>query len=260
MIDLLLFENDASKALEAMAYGINSFLLDWEVLGKAERQQGFDTEIRPGTLADLEGLTALTGSFIWCRLNHYGRHTKDEVEAAIGAGAHGLLLPMVRSAEEVADFLAMTGSRCRTGILVETEAACGESRKIAKLPIDSVYFGLNDFAISRGDGSIFEAVLDGSVASMRKVFEGRRFGFGGLTAMDAGFPVPARLLIAEMARLDCDFTFLRRSFRRDIQSRSPKAVVDGIKATWIECRARSPEVVLSDRRELESFIQNVGVS
>jgi HpcH/HpaI aldolase/citrate lyase family len=260
MIDLMLFENSVPGSLAAMRYGISNFLVDWEVLGKAQRQDSYDTEIRPGTVADVEQMSALAGATVWCRINHYGSHTAAEVNAAIKAGASGVLLPMVRSADEVAEFLRLVGLRCRTGILIETEEAYRASHEIAKLPIDSVYFGLNDFAISRGGGSIFKAVADGSVAAIRNVFAGHRFGFGGLTAMDAGDPIPSRLLLAEMSRLDCHFTFLRRSFRKDIQTRDPAAVVRGITAMWTQCRNRRPEEVQRDRQELESLIHNVRTS
>jgi hypothetical protein len=257
MIDLLLFENDYEPAKVAIRYGVSTFLLDWEVMDKETRQLGFDTEIRPGTLADLERLVSIPGATLWCRLNRYGLHTKEEVDVAVAAGAHGLFLPMVSAVDEVARFLAAVNGRARTGILVETASAFQEADKLAKLPVDCVYFGLNDFAISRGGGSIFDAVLDGSVLAMRTAFVDKYFGFGGMTAMDAGNPVPARLLLAEMARLNCSFTFLRRSFRKDIRTRDPGSVVAGIRSGWTECRARNLAAILRDRQELEARLRDV---
>lgn len=138
-------------------------MLDWEYLGKTERQHGFDTEIEPVGTAELMAVSGVRGAAAWCRVNQEGPHTADEIEAAVAAGACGLFLPMVRNPAQVERFLRRVDGRCGVGLRVETEAAL---RCVADLPafqLDRLYFGLNDFAISRGGGSIFRAVLDGSV-------------------------------------------------------------------------------------------------
>jgi hypothetical protein len=257
MIDLFLFENEAPQAKHAMAHGIRHFLLDWEIVDKAERQKGFDTEIRPGTVDDLCALTAVPGGTTWCRINRYGLQTAREIDAAVAAGAEGLFLPMVTSLSEVEDFLRLVGARCATGIMVETVEAYAMARDLASLPLQRVYFGLNDFAISRGGGSIFRAVLDGSVERMREIFREQAFGFGGMTAIEAGDPLPARLLLEEMARLHCNYTFLRRSFRRDTRACCPGEVVAGIQAAWQRCRKRDAETIRRDRQILETRLHEL---
>jgi hypothetical protein len=258
VIELFLFENDAAAAPAAIAAGIRHFLVDWETLDKADRQRGFDTEIRPGTLEDLRGLAAVPGAEVWCRLNHHGPHTAAEVERAVAAGARGLFLPMVTARAEVEDLLRRIDGRCQAGILVETLEACAAARSLAELPLQRVYFGLNDFAISRGGGSIFRAVRDGTVARVREWFREAAFGFGGMTAVGGGSPVPAELLLQEMARLDCRYTFLRRSFRRDVTTRDPAEVVGGIQRAWERLRSRDPAVVRADRHALEARLDALG--
>lgn len=257
MIDLYLFENEAPKVENAMAHGIRHFLVDWEVVDKAERQKGFDTEIRPGTLEDLRGLAGVQGATTWCRINRFGEHTLSEVDAAVEVGAAGLFLPMATSPAEVEGFLRVIDGRCEAGILVETKEAFDAVNDLAKLPLQRVFFGLNDFAISRGGGSIFRALLDGAVEEARAAFETQAFGFGGMTAMEAGDPLPARMLLEEMARLDCQFTFLRRSFRRDVRGRDHSEVVAGIQSAWQRCLMRDEEAILHDHQALKARLHEI---
>jgi hypothetical protein len=257
-LDLMVVEHDEERVRELAAAGATSFLVDWEVMGKDLRQQGFDTEIRPGTPADLAVVAGVPGVAAWCRINRFGPHTAAEVETAVAAGAAGVFLPMVRTAAEVEAFLRLLDRRAGAGILVETVAALDCARDLAKLPLDRVYFGLNDFAIDRGGGPIFRAVLDGSVARARAAFPDVEFGFGGLTAIEAGAPVPCRYLLEEMARLDCRFTLLRRSFRRDLATREPRAVIAGLHAAWRACRARSASTAFEDHERLSTLLATLG--
>ena len=71
---------------------------------------------------------------------------------------------------DVDAFLRRLSGRAAAGILVETVEALACARASRASPRPRVYFGLNDFAISRGGGSLFRAVLDGSVARAREAF------------------------------------------------------------------------------------------
>ena len=185
-----------------------------------------------------------------CRLNRFGPRTAEEVDEALAAGADELLLPMVRSAQEVEFVLAHVDGRADTGILVETLAAVGAAAELARLPLSRVYVGLNDLAIERGTPSIFAPLADGLLGELRERFAAVRFGFGGLTLPDAGAPVPCRLLIGEIARLRADFTFLRRSFYRDVAGRNVEEEVPRILAAVEAAFAREPEAEARDREEL----------
>ncbi|MGW8178491.1 MAG: hypothetical protein ACWGQW_06970, partial [bacterium] len=105
----------------------------------------------------------------------------------------------------------------------------------------------------RKSPSIFDAVADGTVERVRAHFE-IPFGFGGLTLPDCGAPIPCRLLIAEMARLDSNFSFLRRSFHRDIRGKRMATEVPRIKRALAEALLRSPEVIEEEHRELLRLI------
>lgn len=256
-LELMLFETSGVGAKAMMAAGIRHFVIDWESIGKTERQKDFDTEIAPVGPQALSDVARWPGAQAWCRINGEGPHTPEEIEIAVGAGALGIFLPMVHTPAEVERFLRLVDGRCQVGILVETAAALGCVRSLAALPLDRVYFGLNDFAISRGGGSIFRAVLDGSVERAREAFAHIPFGFGGATAVDGGAPVPCARLLEEMARLDCHFVFLRRSFRRDVQRLGAARLTAEVAAYWQRCLARTAAEAALDRRALEQLLSKV---
>ena len=162
---------------------------------------------------------------------------------------------MVRCAADVERIVRVVDGRSQVGILVETVEALRCVRDLAAMPLDRVYFGLNDFAISRGGGNSFRAVLDGSVERAREAFADIPFGFGGITAVDAGSPVPCTRLIEEMARLRCAFSFLRRSFRRDVARLGQDVLIRGVRAYWNRCLDRAPEEVAADRLALDAELR-----
>jgi hypothetical protein len=258
-IELVLFTtgSSAEQVRAALDAGIRSFIVDWEWRDKEERQRGADTEINRDGPDALELLRRLGAPRRSCRLNRSGAWTAGEVETAIAAGATDLFLPMVQRPSEAADLLALAAGRCRAGVLVETAEGVAAAPELARLPLDQVYVGLNDLAISRGSSQIFLAVTDGTVAALRRAFAPRRFGFGGLTVVDGGAPVPCRLLLAEMVRLDCDFTFLRRSFRRDVRGRDMAAELTRIHALARQLRQRCPSEVEADQAALTAAVSAV---
>ena len=251
--ELFLFSTDPQTIRETIAAGAAGVIVDWEQAGKVERQRHADTEINDQTLADLHAVRAATSARVLCRVNGFGRTTEWEIEEAIAGGVDEILLPMVRAVDEVGVTLDLVRGRCGVGILVETVDAVEHAAMLARLPLSRVYVGLNDLMIDRGHASIFAAVMDGTVARVRSVFR-VPFGFAGLTLVDGGFPVPCRLLIAEMARLGCSFTFLRRSFHRDIRGRAIGEEVPRILQAMAAAAERSPTAVERDREDLSAAI------
>jgi hypothetical protein len=255
MLELVLFENEPESACAYLEAGIRSFLVDLEIIGKDQRQLGFDTEIRPGKLQDLQRIAALPGVSAWCRINRYGGHTQREVEHALEAGADVMILPMAESMTEIDAYLRLLDRRCRAGIMIETRACAALARELNQRPLDYAFFGLNDFAISRGGGLIFDALADGSVEAVNRALTGPRFGVGGLTDVRRGSPIPSARLVEEMERLGCGFTFLRRSFRRDARLIDPAVIVAGIRDYWAQCAARDHAQREADHRRLVAAIE-----
>lgn len=249
MFELLLFATEPNILKQAADAGIQGFIVDLESKGKQDRQANFDTQINSATFDDLRQVRKNTDHTVICRINGFGSWTKGEIEAAITAGADEIFLPMVCNPQEVIQTLDMIHNRCKLGILVETWDAVQYAHELAQLPLARVYVGLNDLAISRGLDNIFLSVSDGTVEQVRQHFH-VPFGFGGLTLPDLGAPIPCRLLIHELVRTDCLFSFLRRSFYRDIAYRDMKVEIPRLLQAIEASSLRSAETVEADRQEL----------
>jgi hypothetical protein len=65
-------------------------------------------------------------------------------------------------------------------------------------------------------------------------------------------------LLAEMARLQCDFTFLRRSFKRDMVGRDLPVEIGRIRDLWEELADRDRSQVERDREALLTAIKAAG--
>lgn len=252
---LLLFATAPDLVSRTVAAGIDGIIVDWEHIGKESRQAVADTQINHDTPEDLRRVRACTTARVICRINRYGPTTPHEIEQAIDAGADEILLPMVQEAEEVTAALKLARNRCDIGILVETVAAVEGAEDLAAPPLSRVYVGLNDLAIDRGTSNIFTPLVDGTLDRLRDAIR-VPFGFGGLTVADRGYPIPCWLLIGEMVRLRCQFSFLRRSFHRDIQDRDVAVEVPRIREAIRSARLRSPQAIASDRAALVQAIED----
>lgn len=254
--ELFLFTPDPDFARRAVAAGVDGIVIDWERSGKRERQQAADTEINEDTLEDLRRVRDATSSRILCRVNAIGGGTAAEIEAAVSAGADELLIPMVRTCADVELALELARGRAGVGILVETVDAIARARELGRLPVSRVFVGLNDLAIERGTPSIFSALVDGTVDRVRSAFSAP-VGLAGMTLPEAGDPLPCRLLIGELVRLRCGFTFLRRSFRRDIAGRDLGVEVPRMRDAVSAASARSAHELAEERAELEQRIRGL---
>lgn len=250
MIELVLFETRLEQARLAVAAGIPSLMVDLERRDKARRQEGVDTEINDHRLEDLEVLRQAGAVGRWCRVDRWGPWSREQVEAVIERGATAVWLPMVRGVEEVEAFVDLVGHRAECGILVETTEAVAAAPSLAMLPIDAVYVGLNDLAIARRSPHLFAALADATVERLRRIFANQRFGVAGATVVDGGAPVPARLLLAELERLGCNFTFLRRSFRREIEGRDLADEITRLQGYWEALVRREAGRREDDHRDL----------
>ncbi len=263
-LDLVLFATEHTLVKQAMVSGIRSLIVDLEWRDKHQRQQSWDTEINQAMPEDLETLRQVGVPHRYCRLDRIGPWTDEQVETVLTHGATHVMLPMVETASDAEAVISRVDGRAQLGILVETQSAVDAIDDLATLPLDAVYVGLNDLAISRRAPDIWRTMVDGTVDRIREALvkqAGRaiRFGVAGVTVIDGGRPIPARLLLAELARLECDFSFLRRSFRRDIDGRDWHREVKRIQDAWRHLADRSAAEVARDRRQfVEGLILNDG--
>lgn len=257
-LDLVLFETAPQAAAAALAAGVDGLIVDLEKAGKQRRQEGADTEINEHHAADLDLARQLGARLRFCRIEGPGLWRPSEVEEVIARGATHLWLPMVREAAEVTALLEQVAGRVAVGVLIETEAALGRLGTLAELPLCGAFVGLNDLAIERRARNLFAPLVDGTVERVAEAFAGRMLGFAGVTVVAGGAPLPARLLLAEMARLKASFGFLRRSFRRDVVGRDLQPEVARIRELFATMCGRSLERVALDREACRTRIMELG--
>lgn len=250
---LILFSANTSFIRKAVESGVKEIIVDMEYIDKKRRQAFADTEINCNTIEDLHNVRASTNATVICRINSCGSTTRKEIEDVVQAGADEILLPMVRTVKEVEAVLEQAKGRCGVGILIETKTAVENVKEFAKLPLSRAYVGLNDLAIERCSPNIFTAIIDGTTEYIRTFFN-IPFGFGGLTLPEGGYPIPCRLFIGEMARLRCDFSFLRRTFYKDINGKDLRIEIPRIIEAFHKASLRSNEVIEQERIELENRI------
>ncbi len=180
------------------------------------------------TTFDLWRVRRQYDGLIVVRINNAPSDMRSEINLACRLGADEVLVPMVRNESEVETALDLAKGRVGVGVMIETPEALGIAAALDALPVTRFFVGLNDLAICQRRSNMFEPVADGTISALRASIT-KPFGFGGLTDPDLGWPIPSRLLLAAMVNGGCDFTFLRRSFLRDVNGRDPAQVVAKIR-------------------------------
>ena len=252
-LELLLFTHDASYAAAAMQGGFDGIIVDWEWSDKRSRQTGWNTEVNRGTEADLIKVVERADAPVICRINNKSRTRRHEALRAVELGASEIWLPMVRAVAEIEECLDVIGGRARLGVLAETGDAMAMGETLSALPLARVYVGLNDLQIDTGRPNLFTALCDGTVQAFRESFSAK-FGVAGVTVPEAGWPVPSRLLLAEMARLGCQFGVARRSFRADVPEVETSVAVEKIQDAYRDLLLRDHAEIAADHARLHASV------
>ena len=252
-MDLFLFTVDPRWGSDVVAAGAAGIIVDWERRGKARRQLGEDTQINADTVEDLARMRAATDGRLLCRINGHGPWTAGEVDDAVASGADEILLPMVRTPDEVDRTLDLVDGRCGLGILIETQDAVDRAAELARRPLSRIYVGLNDLRIDRRSHELFRPLVDATVDEVRGAVR-QPFGVGGLTLPGGGFPVSSDLLAAELVRLSASFTFLRRSFTADMAGRDASTEVPRLLRSLAALREAPPAAVAERRAQFVSAV------
>lgn len=255
--ELLLFHRVIAFSEMCVDEGIDGLIIDFETKGKTLRQDGFDTEINAHTLKDLEAVRALSDAHILCRINTPGPDTAQEVARVLDAGADEIIVPMIRNLEDAQAVVEAVSGAARITLMVETIEATKFTRELCALPIDRIYVGLNDLHISRGTSTLFEPLIDGCLEAIRDDVQGVQFGFGGITLRGQGNPLPVHHFVGDLARLNADFTFLRRSFYRDVAAESLGAALKQMREDVRSAQARNVAQISSGFKEMQAAVQAV---
>lgn len=253
MIKLMYITKCPEIAKIAEEAGIDWIFVDMEFIGKNNRQGGLDTVQNHHTIQDIINIKAIVKKAkVLVRVNPihntlpYYPDSKEEINAAINAGADIVMLPYFKKVKEVEDFIFYVDGRAKTCLLLETPEAANVLEKIVDIPgIDMIHIGLNDMHLALKMRFMFQLLADGSVDKWAKIIKskGIMFGFGGLASLDGGV-IPGRMILKEHYRLGSQMVIVSRSFC-NTDKISNKEIIKNLFMNGIK-----------DIRELEAEIQD----
>ena len=179
MLKLMYITNRPEIATIVENAGVERIFIDMEYIGKAVRQGGMDTVQCHHTIADIQAIKkVLTQSQIMVRCNPIHNATaeysssKEEIDAAIEAGADILMLPYFKTAKEVQEFVCLVDGRAKTLPLIETPEAVACIDEILEIEgIDEIFVGLNDLSLGYGMKFMFQLLIDGTVERLCEKFK-----------------------------------------------------------------------------------------
>ena len=259
--------NDPAVAKIAEASGVDRIFIDMEYIGKGDRQGGMDTVQSHHTPADIARVkAAVSKAKLMVRVNpihnataDYGS-SKEEIDAAVEAGADILMLPYFKTPEEVAEFVRLVDGRAITLPLVETPEAAERIDEILLVEgIDEIFVGLNDLSLGYGMSFMFQLLADGTVERLCGKFreKGIPYGFGGIAA------IGQERVIAEHYRLGSECVILSRSFCNatgksldEVQAVFEPGVA-AIRARETECGGFTPEEFESNRQSVVTAVAQI---
>lgn len=201
--------------------GVDWIFVDMEFIGKDSRQGGLDTVQNHHTINDVKRIKSVVhNAKVLVRVNpihdcfpNYPA-SRDEIHAAIEAGADIIMLPFFKTIEEVREFLIYVDGRAKTCLLVETPEAAMLLEQIVEIPgIDMIHIGLNDMHLALKQKFMFQLLADGSVDKWATIIrkKGIMFGFGGLASLDGG-AIPGKMILQEHYRLGSQMVIISRAF------------------------------------------------
>ncbi len=212
----LFITDDPTVAKFVSQCGVQRVFVDLEILGKVERQGGKDTVISRHRRENIRSVKdSCGGAECLVRVNPIHAESRSEVDYCIESGADMLMLPMFRSARELAYFSQLVGGRVPIVPLVETAGAMNDLANVLQVDgIEEIHVGLNDLHLDLGLSFLFEIVANGVVDRIAETCRkfGKRFGIGGVGTVGAGNLIPGEMVIGEYLRLGATATILSRAF------------------------------------------------
>lgn len=221
MLKLMYITNRPDVAIAAENAGVDRIFVDFEYIGKDERQHGLNTVKNHHVPSDVKEIRkVLTKSELLVRINPIHEKTdvytssKEEIDSAIENGADIIMLPYFKTVEEVRTCIDLINHRAKFFPLLETPEAVEKVDEILALDgIDEIHIGINDLSLGYHKKFMFELLVDGTVDYLCGKFREKDipFGFGGIASLRRGL-VPADYIIARHYELGSTRTILSRSF------------------------------------------------
>jgi hypothetical protein len=220
-LNLMYITNRPDVAQVAQNSGVDRIFIDFEYIGKEERQAGLNTVKKFHTVEDVKTVRqVLDKSELLVRVNPIHEASKDwcdskeEIDQVVSAGADVIMLPMAKTPCEIEKFVEYVGGRAKTLFLLETAEANENVKSMLDVGgIDQVHIGLNDLHLAYNKKFMFELLCDGTVERLCDIIKGYDipFGIGGIAKLGGGL-LPAEYIIAEHYRLGSTAAILSRSF------------------------------------------------
>lgn len=263
MIDLLQITNDPAFARRCDAIPGMRLFVDLERMGKQERQAGKNTFISAHQMDDVARIKVeAVHARLMVRVNPLHDGTAAEVDAVLARGADMLMLPMFKTADELAVFSTLVAGRAPIVPLLETaEALHCLDQWIATPGLTEVFVGLNDLHLSLGCNFMFDPLALGHVDAVAEAAQrqGLRFGFGGIARLDEGL-LPGRDVLAEHVRLGSQAVIVSRTFHRPGSSASFESEVDALRRLEFLLAGRSAAEQQADRARIWASIGRVAAN
>lgn len=220
-LKLMYITNRIEIAQIAESSGVDRIFVDMEYIGKAARQGGLDSVKNHHTIADVKAMKeAVETAEVLVRINPIHEasdeycSSQEEIDAVVKAGADIIMLPYIRSVDEVRAFVGMVDGRVKTMPLIETPESAAALDEILDIPgVDEIYIGLNDLSLGYHKKFMFELLADGTVETLclKCKLKGIPYGFGGIASLGKGM-LPSEYVIREHYRLGSTSAILSRSF------------------------------------------------
>lgn len=221
MLNLMYITNKPWVARIAEEAGVDWIFIDMEWIGKDIRQGGLDTVQNHHTIDDIRKIkSVLTVAKVLVRINPIHENyqgyfsSREEIDAAIDAGADILMLPFFKTISEVKEFIEYVNGRAKTCLLIETpESAVLLDSILETDGVDMIHIGLNDMCLALNMKFMFELLSNGIVEQIADKIrqKGIPFGFGGVATI-AGGAVPGSMILKEHIRLGSSMVIVSRSF------------------------------------------------
>lgn len=269
-MDLIYIANRPDHVDAADHAGVERVMVDLEILGKHERQQGRDTVISGHSLDDVRSVgKRLRRSSLMVRVNPIFEGSAQEIDAVVSLGASVVMLPMAKTVDEVSAFVSMLAGRAKASFLLETSEALARAEQILSVPgIDEVHVGLNDLHLALKMDFMFEVLAGGLVDHICGICRSRRlkYGIGGIARLGQG-TLPAENILKEHARLGSTQVILSRDFRSLFDGRPLEQVrrdfqeaVRSIKSAYQQARMADVEELAANRARVCAQVAKIAAS
>tara|TARA_B100000579_G_scaffold433030_1_gene451037 strand:- start:93 stop:893 length:801 start_codon:yes stop_codon:yes gene_type:complete len=203
-------------AKHSQEIGVNTILVDLEKYGKIKRQ-GPESWISDHDLETVSKIRDSISGELLVRVDPWKEETKEQIDESIERGANSIMLPMIKSLQEVEEFVDYVGKRANILPMIETKEALSIINSVLELEqIEEIFIGLNDLHLSLDLSFMFEPLSQGLIdkASESVIKKGKKFGFGGIALIGEG-ELKSDLILSEHIRLKSSSVILSRSFHKN---------------------------------------------